>query len=107
VNPGILSCVCVSALRGWFAVWKWDKKTFLMNNEKDLDLIIKHTAAKIRQKQFDEAVKLTINYIVGIVLCIAMMFSGNSTLAVLGLIGVVACGFIIVWIWKTVNETMK
>jgi len=78
-----------------------------MNNDKDLDLIIKHTAQKIREKKVSEAVKLTINYIVGIVLCIAMMFSGNSTLAVLGLIGVVACGFIIVWYWTTVNEEMK
>jgi heme O synthase-like polyprenyltransferase len=107
VNPGILSCVCVSALRGWFAVWKWDKRTFLMNNDKDLDLIIKHTAEKIREQKFDEAIKPTLGLLFGIFASIVMIFSGNTFLGFLGLIGLISYIFTIFWTWKRYYESAK
>ena len=106
MNPGILSCVCVSALRGWFAFEKWDDSTFLMNNDKDLDLIIKHTAKKIREQKFDEAIKPTLGLLFGIFASIVMIFSGTSW-GILGLIGVVVSGFCLFFIWNDVIESFK
>ena len=106
VNPGILSCVCVSAFRGWFAVGKWDKSTFIMTN-KDFDLIIKHNAEKIRQQYFEEAVKVTISSPLVIGICIVMIFSGNTFLSFLGLIGLISYVFTIFWNWKRYYESAK
>ena len=74
---------------------------------KDLDLIIKHNAEKIRQQYFEEAVKLTIYSPLAIGIFIVMIFSGNTFLGFLGLIGLISYIFTIFWTWKRYYESAK